>query len=107
MRDLRAVESEPHETPVDLGPEPAQLDQQIRVVRREQRMAGIAVMLLDAAKVLEPLVGLLSGHLLRWVALGSAVGLTAFALRQPSWERLATLGVFMVLVPWLIRKGGG
>ncbi len=105
MRDLHLAESEPHETPVDLGPEPAQLDQQIRVVRREQRMAGMAVMLLDAAKILEPVVELLCDRALRWAALLATVGLAAYAMRQPSWERAAIVAGFAILAPWVIRRG--
>lgn len=103
-RDLHlAGEPTPDVTRVELGPE--DLDQQIRTVRREQRLAGIAVMLLDTTKILEPVVELLCDRALRWVALLSTVWLTALALRDPSWERGAIVAAFAILAPWIIRKG--
>ena len=109
MRDLHSVAGAGPKVPED-GlrlelEEPDALDQQIRTVRREQKVAGIAVMLLDAAKILEPVVELLCDRALRWAALLATVGLTAYALRAPSWERLAIVATFAVLAPWIIRKG--
>ena len=107
MRDLHAVDPTPLRDPVRLElDDPAQVDAELLTVRRDQRLAGIAVMLLDAAKILEPIVELLCDRALRWAALLATVGLTAYALRAPSWERLATVAVFAVLVPWIIRKRG-
>lgn len=76
-----------------------------RQVRRDQKLAEIAVMLLDAAKVLEPVVELISVRALRWVAMLGSLGLAAYALKSPSWERLAIVAVFMVLAPFLARRG--
>jgi len=119
MRDLHLREApangEPHMERVDLrgledeapsAPTLAAVDSQLRTVRREQKVAGIAVMLLDAAKMIEPVVELLSDRLLRWTALAASVGLSAYALHTASlhWERLAIVGAFGVLAPWIIRK---
>lgn len=106
MRDLHAVASTER---VDLG-EPEALpvgdvQQSYLATRRDQTFAGIAVLMLDSAKILEPIVGMLSGHLLRWAALGGLIGLASFALRQPSWEKLAIVGVFGIVAPWVIRRG--
>ena len=112
MRDLHAVggERRPLEATLELteelgpaSPNGHDLDRQIRVVQREQKMAGIAVMLLDAAKMVEPVVELLCDRALRWAALLATVGLTAYALKQPSWERAAIVAGFAVLAPWVIR----
>ncbi len=116
MRDLHTeTEVSPNGARVDLGPEPeaarptppelAHLDQQYRAVRRDQKIAGMAVMLLDAAKLLEPVVELLCDRALRWAALLSTVALSAYALRTPSWERLAIVATFALLAPWIIRRG--
>jgi hypothetical protein len=112
-RDLHAVgpERPPFEATLDLGEDdrvpdagPA-LDQQLRAVRREQRQAGIAVMLLDAAKVVKPVLDMLSDRSLYWAAFLALVGLTAYEIRYPSWERLATVATFALLAPYLIRMG--
>lgn len=73
--------------------------------RRDRHLAQIAVMLLDTAKVLDPLVKMLSLRLLAWAALGSSVALAVMALRSPSWERLAVLAVFMLLSTLLVHQG--
>ena len=103
MRDLHLAESEPNESTLDLGPEPAQLDQQIKTVRREQRMAGMAVMLLDTARIVEPLMAIFSRLALIWFAVLASTGLAFYALRQPSWERGAIVGGFMILISLLLR----
>lgn len=74
-------------------------------VRRDRHLAQIAVMLLDTAKVLDPIVKMLSLRLLAWAALGASVALAVMALRSPSWERLAVLAVFMLLSTLLIHQG--
>ena len=113
-RDLHAVETDrrPVEETLTFEPEPPappvpDIDRQLRAVRREQQVAGIAVMLLDAAKILEPVAAMLSDRALQWAALLSTVGLTAYALRAPSWERAAIVAGFAVLAPWIIRRGRG
>lgn len=114
MRDLHAVGAErrPLEETLVLDEEvgapvanPAALDQQLRTVRREQRAAGIAVMLYDAAAFIKPVLDLLSDRGLVWAAFFALVGLSAYALRHPSWERLATVAVFALMAPWIIRRG--
>ena len=62
-------------------------------------------MLLDSAKLLEPIVQMISERLLRWVALGAAVALAFKVLQDPSYETLAVLGVYMTLAPLLLRLG--
>jgi hypothetical protein len=114
MRDLHSsgIERRPLEATLELSedvgpasPNGHNLDEQIRTVRREQRVAGMAVMLLDAAKVIKPVADLLSDRALVWATFASLVGLSAYAIRQPSWERLAVVGVFAIVVPWVIRAG--
>ena len=72
--------------------------------RRDRRLAHIAVMLLDTAKVLDPIVKMISMRLLAWAALGASVALAVMALRDPSWERLSILAVFMLLSTLLVRQ---
>ena len=91
--------------PLQSAPEaPVPSPAQLREVKRDRALAHIAVMLLDATKVLEPLLEVISARLLRWAALGASVALAFAALRAPSWEKLAVLAVFMVLAPFLWRK---
>lgn len=108
MRDLHAVNGAPTVTE-DEGTTPEQLasdvDEKIRAARREQRQATMAVMLLDTAKVLEPLIELLCDRALRWAALACTVTLAAFAMRNPTWERAAIMAGFAILAPWVIRRG--
>ncbi len=111
MRDLHVAERTPTELHLDLEDSGAaqervnlpELERQIRVERRDQRVAGLTVMLLDAAKMVEPVVELLCDRALRSAALGSFVGLTFYALRDPSLERAAITGAFAALAPWVIR----
>lgn len=73
-------------------------------VRRDRHLAQIAVMLLDTAKALDPIVKMISSRLLAWAALGASVTLAVMALRTPSWERLAVLAVFMLLSTLLVHQ---
>lgn len=98
--DLRELVADDAAPPVPSLP----LPQQVREVKRDRALAHITVMVLDAAKVLEPLLEIITARLLRWAALGASVGLAFLALRAPSWERLAVLAVFMLLAPYLVRK---
>jgi hypothetical protein len=72
---------------------------QHRVVKRDKALAEIAVLLIDSARMLEPIVTLLSGRALRWASLIAAMVLASQAMRDPSWERLAVLAGFMILSP--------
>lgn len=74
--------------------------------RRDRHLAQIAVMLLDTAKVLDPVVTMISKRLLAWAALGASVALAVMALREPSWERLSVLAVFMLLSTLLVHRSG-
>lgn len=72
--------------------------------QRDRRLAQIAVMLLDTAKVLDPVVKMISSRLLAWAALGASVAIAVIALREPSWERLSVLAVFMLLSTLLVHQ---
>lgn len=112
MRDLhvRGANGAGPEAEVDLGePEPTtpagDLTQPIRQARRDQKIASMTVMLLDAAEMVRPLVDLLHSRMLRWFALGASVALAFAALRAPTWERLAILATFMLLSTIMLRGG--
>lgn len=85
---------------------PAPERESYRAVRRDQKLAEIAVMLLDAARILEPVVELLCNRALRWALLACDVGLAFYAVRFPSWERLYIVVAFMVLSPLVLLAGG-
>ena len=86
--------------------EPRDIPETPAEARRDRRLAQIAVMLLDTAKVLEPVVAIISRRLLAWAALGASVAIAVIALREPSWERLSVLAVFMLLSTLLVHRSG-
>jgi hypothetical protein len=73
--------------------------------QRDKRLSDVAVMLLDTAKMLDPVVEIVSSKLLRWAAMAAAVYFTFYALREPSWERASIIGVFLVCARVLLGKG--
>lgn len=74
--------------------------------RRDWVLARIALMLIDAAKILDPITRIVMARFLSLAALGSAVGICVYTIsRTEGWERVATAGLFVVLASWLIRKG--
>lgn len=75
-----------------------------RSIRRDKQLAEVAVLLIDTARMIEPIVGMLSGKALRWAALGLSSWLAFYALQHPSWERLAILGAFMLASPLIWWK---
>jgi len=84
---------------------------QVREVKRDRALAHMAGLILDVSRTVEPLVELISARLLRWAALGASVALAFSALRgmtgpweSAPWGRVVVLAVFMLLVPWLLRK---
>lgn len=91
----------------DRGPSPemlASLATQRRVVKRDQKLSEMAVLLIDTAKMIEPVVSLMGGQIMRWGIMGSVVYITAYALAHPSWERGAIAGGFMLLSLLLLRR---
>jgi len=115
MRDLHS-EAPPNGAPPDRveldDDEPLRLNlsagdarQAARVERRDRALASTAVLMIDTAKYLEPLLAVLTVTLLRWAALAGAVALAVLAIREPRWEKVAALAVYMILVPLLVRKG--
>jgi len=103
----RTIGEDNGEPPVDrLNLEDVELPETPAAARRDRRLAQIAVMLLDTAKVLEPVVAIISRRLLAWAALGASVALAVMALREPSWERLSVLAVFMLLSTLLVHRSG-
>jgi hypothetical protein len=104
---LSLLDDEPEPGPIPMPPikaaAEATVDQAIRIARRDQKIASIWLMMLDAAKMIDPIAEIVNDKALRWATLGSAVWLTHFALRDPSWQRVAVLGVFCILAPWLTK----
>jgi len=107
MRDLsleRHRDNGDGSTVIEMNPGPdeptaREARSQHRVVKRDKALAEIAVLLIDSARMLEPIVTLLSGRALRWASLIAAMVLASQAMRDPSWERLAVLAGFMILSP--------
>ena len=86
--------------------EPAGVDsRQVREVKRDRALAHIAVMLLDVARAIQPVVAVFSGRLFLLIALLSSVWLTHLAMREPTVERIAGVAGFMILATFLLRFG--
>lgn len=116
MRDLHAVGAQGRngaaavEDPYDeaAGPQGADtpraaldrrtLEIAMRISRHDNRLASVAVLLLDAAQQLYPMADMLSKLSLRWAALGISSALAFYAATHATmpWERLAITGAFMV-----------
>lgn len=113
MRDLNL---EQHRVPNGDGPsvldgeiEPSAAESQSmrtrqRVVRRDQKLAEIAVLMIDTTRMIEPVVTMIGGRVLRWATLGVAATLAFHAMQAPTWERAAIAGGFMLLSPLLWWK---
>ena len=87
-------------------PEMAQSDpRQFREVKRDRALAHIAVMLLDVARAIQPVVAVFSGRLFLLIALLASVWLTHIAMREPTVERIASVAGFMILATFLLRFG--
>ncbi|MES2211512.1 MAG: hypothetical protein V4515_15210 [Chloroflexota bacterium] len=79
---------------------------ELLTARRDWMLARVALMLIDAAKLLDPITRIVLNRVLALAALGSAVGICVYTIsRTAGWERVATAGLFVVLASWLIRKG--
>lgn len=111
MRDLhpRGLVADPNgaQARVDLTDEPEhaapEVPGELGRVTRDRGLAEIAVMLLDTARVLEPIVSLASTKALRWLVVFASIGLTGYTLAHPSWERGAIVAGFMLLANLLVR----
>ena len=84
-----------------------------RAARRDQRLAETAVLMIDTAKYLEPVVAMLSGKLLRWAVVGGAFGLSFYALAaffraDPPWEGAAavcgTYAFVLLVLAWRLGR---
>lgn len=84
----------------------ARLARKLAEAGQDRSLAAIASLMVRATAALEAPLALLSRRLLGWATLAASCGLAAFAIANPSWERLAVVGVFMLLGPWLVRKVG-
>ena len=94
-----------------LGPEPTPSIEtgstaELLEARRDRGLATMAHLLVGTAQLLEPIVSVLSRRLLGWATLIASLGLAVYAMREPRWERLAVLGVFMLLAPWIVKRLG-
>lgn len=99
--DRLALEAETEDRASELTA--TDLAREVRAAKRDQTLASIAVMLWDTAKALEPVIEMLSARMLRWAALGVSSALAFVAMRPAEhWERLAVLGAFMLLAPWIV-----
>ena len=96
--DLRAEEAAVPELPRQ-DPRP------FREVKRDRALAHIAVMLLDVARAIQPVVAVFSGRFFVLIALLSSVWLTYLAMREPTVERIASVAGFMLLATFLLRYG--
>ena len=92
---------EPAEAAAPRQPTPSQ----VREVKRDRALSHIAILLLDTAKTVKPVFDLFSDWAMVWAAFLALVGLSAYEIQHPSWERLATVGAFTVAAAILIRWG--
>jgi len=72
-----------------------------RTVNRDKGLAEMALLMMETAKMIEPVVTLIGARVLRWATLGVASGLMFYAILHPSWERAAIAAGFMLLSPLL------
>jgi len=89
---------------LDLELEPDHQPMQRRTVQRDKGVAEMAVLMIETAKMVEPVVTMIGGRVLRWATLGVAATLAFRAMQEPSWERAAIAGGFMLLSPLLWWK---
>ena len=96
---------EPEPEPVPQAPRPT-----VRVAQMEARrdwvLARVALMLIDAAKLLDPITRIVMARILALASLGAAFGISLYAIRlTEGWQRVAVAGIFTALAALLIRKG--
>lgn len=74
------------------------LDHAIRMARQDNRIASVAVMMLDATEKLYPLLAMLSKLSLRWAALALSAWLSFYAMQHATvtWERGAIAAFFLL-----------
>ncbi len=99
------LSEESAETPRVEIPEPP--DPVVRATaRRDKLLARIAVVLLDGARILDPITRIVMARVLALASLGAAVGITVYTIgKTEGWQRVAIAGLFLVLTALLIRKG--
>ena len=104
--DLSDDEPEAAGDPAPPTGRPAPSAAQLREAKRDRVLSHIAVLLLESTRALEPLLDVISARLMRWAALGASIALAFMAIRQAveAWERLAVVGIFMLLVTLFLRK---
>lgn len=92
----------PAPTARELRPEPmVQLE-----ARRDWVLARVALMLIDAAKLLDPITRIVMARFLALASLAAATGIAVYAIKlTEGWERVAIAGLFTALAALLIRKG--
>ena len=108
LKDETPLQETPDpETPLRPGPvefRPASVDR--LEARRDWLLARVGLMLIDAAKLLDPLTRIVIARLLALAALGAAAGLTYYTIRlTEGWERVAACGLFLAVAAWSIRGG--
>jgi hypothetical protein len=70
-----------------------------RVVQRDRGIAEMAVLMIETARMVEPVVAMIGSRVLRCAVLGISAWLTFYSVTHAatSWERGALIGGFMVL----------
>jgi len=65
----------------------------------------MCALVLDTAKMMDPMLEIISARVLGFVAFGAAIALTAYTLQMldDGWQRASVLGGFLVLAAWAIR----
>ena len=107
MRDLTTELHRPMNgdgpTDIDLDPSeiPTPTTRRQREIRRDKGLAEMAVLMIETTKIIEPVVTLIGGRILRWATLGVASSLAFYAISHPSWERAAIAAGFLLLSPLL------
>lgn len=91
---------EPEPDPQTPAPPPADVDRAYRQARVDSATANVAMMIWEATQRLEPIAGLLSRLLLRWVALACFSGLVGYVVIRSggvlSWPLIAVLAMYPV-----------
>lgn len=76
----------------------------IQEAQAERLGASMVRAVWDAAQMLDPITRIVMARVLVVFALVAASGLTAYTLAlTTSWERVATVALFLVFVAWTVR----
>jgi len=74
--------------------------------QRDWLLARVAIMLIDAAKMLDPITKIVMARVMAFGALAASTWVAIYTIKlTPSWEQVATCGLFLALSAWLIRAG--